>query len=101
MRQALIDFKIADYNEQLLYAFESDSYFELVTALPESLSSMEQLLSEEKFVSEVSLISLFYKLMSFSNGNSDVLCSLCPKRILLAGEDITISSIMCAVQGET
>ena len=63
LRKYLEHFKLNNYKEEILYAVESDRYFEVITPHFPSQTDLEAVLNNQHVLPEIDLVSIFYSLI--------------------------------------
>ncbi len=94
MRRSLENYKLEDFNEQILFAVESVQYYEIITPFVKDQKTLEELLDEERFIPEIDLVSIYYKLVSLVRSSIHPCHSLSPSQVILR-EAVALSSVFC------
>ena len=94
IREFIENYKLLNNQEEILYATESKEYFEIICPYSREQATVEGLINIGRVISEIDLVSIFYKLMALIDNEKHVFCSLEPRHIIIK-DRIVICSVFC------
>lgn len=95
---ALRKYKNEEYKEEILFAIETETHFEILTTFIEGEKDCQSMIFDHEFLSEKDLKSIFFKLVEMIESSNVIFYSLSPDNIIVGKHGIRISKIFSCLK---